>query len=68
MVLEPPILDPTAGAAAAIDEVTYANVFQGLTRFGENAPIEPDLAQNWDVTDGGKLWTFHPPRVRIDNQ
>jgi len=24
MQLEPPILDPTAGAAAAIDEVTYA--------------------------------------------
>ena len=24
--------DPTAGAAAAIDEVVYANVFEGLTR------------------------------------
>ena len=33
MQLEPPILDPTAGAAAAIDEVVYANVFEGLTRF-----------------------------------
>ncbi|HIB45949.1 MAG TPA: ABC transporter substrate-binding protein, partial [Candidatus Lambdaproteobacteria bacterium] len=31
MVLEPPHLDPTAGAAAAIDEVVYANVFEGLT-------------------------------------
>src|SRR5690606_22393489 len=29
MVLEPPHLDPTAGAAAAIDEVVYANVFEG---------------------------------------
>ena len=27
MVLEPPHLDPTAGAAAAIDDVVYANVF-----------------------------------------
>ncbi|MEZ5772624.1 MAG: ABC transporter substrate-binding protein, partial [Defluviimonas denitrificans] len=34
MVLEPPNLDPTAGAAAAIDEVVYANIFEGLTRFG----------------------------------
>ena len=34
MVLEPPNLDPTGGAAAAIDEVVYANVFEGLTRFG----------------------------------
>ena len=32
MPLEPPHLDPTAGAAAAIDEVLYANVFEGLTR------------------------------------
>src|ERR1700761_2178755 len=30
--LEPPGLDPTAGAASAIREVTYANIFQGLTR------------------------------------
>src|SRR5690606_36524787 len=27
VVLEPPALDPTAGAAAAIDEVVYQNVF-----------------------------------------
>jgi len=33
MALEPPNLDPTGGAAAAIDEVVYANVFEGLTRF-----------------------------------
>ena len=30
--LEPPNLDPTSGAAAAIDEIVYANVFEGLTR------------------------------------
>jgi len=30
MQLEPPNLDPTGGAAAAIDEVVYANVFEGL--------------------------------------
>ena len=31
--LEPPNLDPTSGAAQAIDSVLYANVFEGLTRF-----------------------------------
>ena len=31
MVLEPPILDPTGGAAAAIREVVYQNSFEGLT-------------------------------------
>ena len=44
MQLEPPILDPTAGAAAAIDEVVYANVFEGLTRF---APGRLDPARRW---------------------
>ena len=42
--LEPPHLDPTAGAAAAIDEVVYANVFEGLTRFapdGDDLPAWP---------------------------
>ncbi|HTM76348.1 MAG TPA: ABC transporter substrate-binding protein, partial [Devosia sp.] len=32
VALEPPTLDPTAGAAEAIDIVVYQNVFEGLTR------------------------------------
>ncbi|KFI30772.1 ABC transporter substrate-binding protein [Paenirhodobacter enshiensis] len=59
MVLEPPNLDPTAGAAAAIDEVVYANVFEGLTRFGPEGQIEPDLAKSWDVSADGTVYTFH---------
>lgn len=59
MVLEPPNLDPTAGAAAAIDEVVYANLYEGLTRFGPDGSILPALAQSWDVTDDGKSYTFH---------
>ena len=39
MQLEPPNLDPTGGAAAAIDEVTYANIFEGLTRFGPDGSV-----------------------------
>lgn len=59
MVLEPPNLDPTAGAAAAIDEVVYANVFEGLTRFGPDGAIKPGLAERWDVSDDGTVYTFH---------
>lgn len=43
VVLEPPHLDPTAGAAAAIDEIVYANVFEGLTRIGPNGEVLPPL-------------------------
>ncbi|MGI9487448.1 MAG: ABC transporter substrate-binding protein [Geminicoccaceae bacterium] len=58
MVLEPPHLDPTAGAAAAIDEVVYANVFEGLTRIDRNGVVQPGLAESWDVSDDGLTYTF----------
>jgi peptide/nickel transport system substrate-binding protein len=56
--LEPPHLDPTAGAAAAIDEVLYANVFEGLTRIGSNGEVLPALAESWTISDDGKVYTF----------
>nr|MBA3446006.1 ABC transporter substrate-binding protein [Pseudaminobacter sp.] len=56
--LEPPHLDPTAGAAAAIDEVLYANVFEGLTRIGPNGEVLPALAESWTASDDGKVYTF----------
>ena len=58
MQLEPPMLDPTAGAAAAIDEVVYANVFEGLTRFAPDGSIRPALAREWTVSEDGLVWEF----------
>ena len=57
--LEPPNLDPTAGAAAAIDEVVYANVFEGLTRFGPDGAVLPALAADWTISDDGLVYTFN---------
>lgn len=57
--LEPPNLDPTAGAAAAIDEVVYANVFEGLTRIGPDGEVLPALAERWTVSPNGREYRFH---------
>ncbi len=59
LVLEPPNLDPTGGAAEPIDEVVYANVFEGLTRFGPDGSVNPDLARSWDISEDGLVYTFH---------
>ncbi len=58
VTLEPPHLDPTAGAAAAIDEIVYANVFEGLTRIDQNGAVQPQLATEWSVSGDGTVYTF----------
>lgn len=58
MALEPPNLDPTGGAAAAIDEVVYANIFEGLTRFAPDGSVVPGLAESWEISEDGTVYTF----------
>ncbi|MCS6761886.1 MAG: ABC transporter substrate-binding protein [Candidatus Devosia symbiotica] len=58
VALEPPVLDPTAGAAEAIDIVVYQNVFEGLTRIDQNGAIQPGLASDWTISDDGLTYTF----------
>ncbi|MGR3363694.1 MAG: ABC transporter substrate-binding protein, partial [Maritimibacter harenae] len=55
--LEPPHLDPTSAAAGAIDQVLYANVFEGLTRFGPDGSVNPGLAESWEISEDGLTYT-----------
>lgn len=57
--LEPPNLDPTSGAAAAVDEVVYGNVFEGLTRITQAGAVVPGLAESWDISADGLVYVFH---------
>ncbi|WP_323022101.1 ABC transporter substrate-binding protein [Pararhodobacter sp.] len=59
MQLEPPNLDPTAGAAQAIDSVVYSNIYEGLTRFMSDGSVVPGLAESWDISEDGLTYTFH---------
>ena len=58
MTLEPPGLDPTAGAAAAIAEVVQYNVLETLTKIQSDSSIAPLLAESWTVTADNKTWAF----------
>ena len=58
MTLEPPGLDPSTGAAAAIAQITLYNVFEGLTRVNEDSTVSPMLAESWTVSDDQKTYTF----------
>ena len=62
MQLEPPILDPTASPAAAISEILYGNVFEGLVLFAADGSVLPKLASSWDISDDGLTYTFHLER------
>ena len=58
MTLEPPGLDPTAGAAAAIAEITLYNVYETLTKVNENGTVSPLLASSWTISPDLKTYTF----------
>ena len=68
MTLEPPGLDPTAGAAAAIGEVVHYNVLETLTKIRADSSIAPLLATSWTVTPDNKTWAFKlRPGVKFHN-
>lgn len=58
MTLEPPGLDPTAGAASAIAEITLYNIFETLTKINADSKITPLLAQSWTTSPDLKTWQF----------
>jgi peptide/nickel transport system substrate-binding protein len=58
MTLEPPGLDPTTGAAAAIGEIVYLNVMEALTRINADGSVSPGLAESWVVSPDLKTYTF----------
>lgn len=68
MTLEPPGLDPTAGAASAIAEVVLYNVFETLTKINADGSVSPLLAESWEVSPDLKTYTFKLRRgVKFQN-
>ena len=68
MALEPPGLDPTAGAASAIGEIVLYNIFETLTKINADGSVTPLLAESWEVSPDLKTYTFRLKRgVRFHN-
>lgn len=55
----PPVnLDFTTTAGAAIPQALMSNVYEGLVEIDQSGAIQPLLAQEWEVSDDGKTYTF----------
>lgn len=58
MALEPPGLDPTAGAASAIAEITHYNLYETLTKINPDGTVSPLLAESWEISPDLRTYTF----------
>ena len=58
MALEPPGLDPTAGAASAIAEITQYNIYETLTKINWDGTVSPLLAESWEISPDLRTYTF----------
>ncbi|MCB1919078.1 MAG: ABC transporter substrate-binding protein [Candidatus Competibacteraceae bacterium] len=56
--LEPPVLDPTRTASASAGEITWCNVFEGLTVIDGQGRLQPRLATGWTLSDDGLRYAF----------
>ena len=55
---EPELLDPALITAQATSRVAYA-LFEGLVIFDQEAKVQPGVAMGWEVSNGGRAYTFH---------
>jgi len=55
---EPLSLDPAVTFNAG-DAEYIVEIFSGLVKLDENLKVVPDLAERWDVSPDGKVYTFH---------
>ena len=59
VVGNPNYLNPILLQFNQVDRDLSSLIFSGLTRFDETGQLVPDLAESWDVSDGGKSYLFH---------
>lgn len=58
MVGSPQFVNPLLCQYADIDRDVCALVFSGLLRYDEHGQLQPDLADSWEVSPDGLVYTF----------
>jgi len=62
LYVDPPTLDPHLTTDATSAQV-IVEVFGGLVTIDKNLDVVPDLAESWDISAAGRVYTF---RIRPD--
>ena len=55
---EPELLDPALSTAQATGRVLYA-MMEGLTAYDSHGKAQPAVAERWDISPDGRLYTFY---------
>ena len=58
LFVDPPTIDPHLTTDATSARIII-EVFGGLVTIDRNLDVVPDLAESWDVSEGGRVYTFH---------
>ena len=58
LVGQPVHINPLYASTNEVDRTLVKLLFAGLVRFDTRQEFVPDLAENWDVSDDGKEYTF----------
>jgi len=56
--VDPYTLDP-AVSGEMTSHVYLMQIFGGLVRLGDNLEPAPDIAESWEITNGGRTYTFY---------
>ena len=56
--IDPLTLDP-AVSGEMTSHSYIMQLFSGLVRLGDNLETAPDIAQSWQVSDDGRIYTFY---------
>ncbi|HIC90030.1 MAG TPA: ABC transporter substrate-binding protein, partial [Anaerolineae bacterium] len=60
--------DPHWNQLIAYEVLIGHNVFNYLTKLGPDMTVRPDLAESWDISEDGKVYTFHlRPNAKFHN-